>query len=168
MARDVFELRPSRPCGYNRYRRVSVQAYLDDIAEPRRDISSVLRRNNRGFVMYLNRPDRLGVQGVQAALIPTEIGSEKHRQFRGVRDPLFPPRRVAAPEPRLRGAVNTASACTWAGSRCGWRSPSSTGASRSSPSTRVGSRRDALGCRGVSRMCTSYFRPGGGKERSRP
>ncbi len=125
MAQDIAELRAAHRRDYDPYATSSIQEHLDELAERRReepvswsqrgngcwvltrydDISSVLRRNNRGFVSFPNDPDGLNVQGARDALIPIEIDGERHRQFRRVLDPLFSPARVAPLEPLLREAA---------------------------------------------------------------
>jgi cytochrome P450 len=122
----VEELRENHRRDYDPYNPVTIQAQLDELAERRAstpitysargngcwvltkydDISSVLRRNNRGFVSFPNDPDGENVQGAQKALIPIELDGSRHKQFRAVLDPLFAPKRVAALEEQLRTAAN--------------------------------------------------------------
>ena len=123
---DVAELRAKYRRDYDPYNKVGIQAQLDEIADRRRevpisysmrgngcwvltkydDISSVLRRNNRGFVSFPNDPDGENVQGAKKALIPIELDGSRHKQFRQLLDPLFAPKRVASLEGRLYEAAN--------------------------------------------------------------
>ncbi|WP_439030563.1 cytochrome P450 [Gordonia terrae] len=123
---DIDRLRDRLRRDYDPYRHVSIQEQLDELAERREqtpiswsargngcwvltrydDISSVLRRNNRGFVSFPNDPDGENVQGAQKALIPIELDGSRHRQFRQLLDPLLSPARVAELEPRLYEAAN--------------------------------------------------------------
>ncbi|MCW2495316.1 cytochrome P450 [Jatrophihabitans sp.] len=70
------------------------------------DISSMLRRSNRGFISFPSTPDGVNTQGSQKAMIPIEIDGAEHRKYRQVLDPLFAPARVGELEPLLRRAAN--------------------------------------------------------------
>jgi cytochrome P450 len=70
------------------------------------DISSMLRRSNRGFVSFPSTPDGVNTQGSVKQMIPIELDGADHRQFRQVLDPLFSPKRVGLLEPELRAAAN--------------------------------------------------------------
>lgn len=70
------------------------------------DISSMLRRSNRGFISFPSTPDGINTQGSQKAMIPIEIDGPEHRQYRQVLDPLFAPRQVGLLEPHLRAKAN--------------------------------------------------------------
>src|SRR3546814_5126525 len=97
-----------------------MQEQLDDIADRREkcpisfsekggfwlattydDISSVLRRNNRGFVSFPNIPDGKVAFG-QKAQIPIELDGPIHAQYRKLHDPPFSPARVAEMEDQIR------------------------------------------------------------------
>jgi cytochrome P450 len=70
------------------------------------DISSMLRRSNRGFISFPSTPDGVNTQGSVKAMMPIELDGAAHRQFRQVLDPLFAPKRVGELEPELRAAAN--------------------------------------------------------------
>jgi cytochrome P450 len=71
------------------------------------DMSSVMRRNNRGFISYPNDPQGRGGHGVEAEpMIPIEVDGEVHRDFRRILEPMFAPQRVAALEERLTAWAN--------------------------------------------------------------
>lgn len=104
----------------------TIAQQLDEIAERRRelpvsysargngcwvitryeDISSMLRRSNRGFISFPSTPDGVNTQGSVKAMMPIELDGAEHRQFRQVLDPLFAPRKVNELEPELRAAAN--------------------------------------------------------------
>ncbi|WP_169816255.1 cytochrome P450 [Nocardia miyunensis] len=70
------------------------------------DISSVLRRSNRGFISFPNDPDGINSAGSEEGMIPIEIDGARHRQFRSVLEPAFAPKRVAELEDGLRAWAN--------------------------------------------------------------
>ncbi|MGV9864877.1 cytochrome P450 [Rhodococcus koreensis] len=70
------------------------------------DISSVLRRSNRGFVSFPNDPDGINTQGSEEGMVPIEIDGPRHKQFRALLDPHFAPRKVALLEDGLRDWAN--------------------------------------------------------------
>jgi cytochrome P450 len=70
------------------------------------DMSSVMRRNDRGFVSYPNDPQGRGGHGVeQPPMIPIEVDGQAHKDFRRLLEPMFAPQRVMLLEERLTEAA---------------------------------------------------------------
>ncbi|BCB89792.1 cytochrome P450 [Phytohabitans suffuscus] len=126
---DLENLKSSLRRDYDPFAtKVTIQSHLDEIADRRAelpvsysapgggcwivttydDISSVLRRNNRGFVSFPNEPptEQKNLQGKRKRMIPIELDGSVHRQYRNLLDPLFAPGAVAKLEPKLRAAAN--------------------------------------------------------------
>jgi cytochrome P450 len=118
--KTLDEIKAERHRDYEVYPSGTIQDQLDEIAERRStcplsfsekggfwlattydDISSVLRRNNRGFVSFPNIPDGKVAFG-QKAQIPIELDGPVHGQYRKILDPLFSPERVRAMEDQIR------------------------------------------------------------------
>ncbi|MBW0101212.1 cytochrome P450 [Pseudonocardia sp. KRD291] len=118
--KTLAELKDERRRDYEVYPSGTIQDQLDDIADRREkcpvsfsekggfwvattydDISSVLRRNNRGFVSFPNIPDGKVAFG-QKAQIPIELDGPVHAQYRKLLDPLFSPARVGQMEEQIR------------------------------------------------------------------
>ncbi|SHH04387.1 Cytochrome P450 [Jatrophihabitans endophyticus] len=117
---DLERLRREHERQYEVYHRVSIQEHLDDMADRREkcpisfspdggfwvlsrydDMSTVLRKNNRGVVSFPNIPDGKPAFG-QKKTIPIELDGSVHSQYRKILDPLFSPARVKELEPRIR------------------------------------------------------------------
>lgn len=117
---DIDELRAEHTRPYDPYSQATISEHLADIADRRErcplsyspdggfwlatrydDISSILRRNNRGFISFPNMPDGTQAFG-QKAQIPIELDGPIHKAYRKLLDPLFSPGRVAAMEPQVR------------------------------------------------------------------
>lgn len=126
---DLDSLKVSLRRDYNPFAtNVTIQEHLDEIADRREkmpishsstgggywvvttydDITSVLRRNNRGFISFPNEPpsEQTNLQGKRDKMIPIELDGELHKQYRNLLDPLFAPGAVAKLEPKLRQAAN--------------------------------------------------------------
>ena len=118
--KSLDELKKELHRDYEVYPKGTMQEVFDDIADRREkcpisfsekggfwlattydDISSVLRRNNRGFVSFPNIPDGKVAFG-QKAQIPIELDGPIHSQYRKLLDPLLSPARVAALEDDIR------------------------------------------------------------------
>lgn len=123
-AKSLEQLKEERHRDYEVYPQGTMQEVFDDIADRREkcpisfsekggfwlatsydDISSVLRRNNRGFVSFPNIPDGKVAFG-QKAQIPIELDGPIHAQYRKLLDPLLSPARVAALEENIREVAN--------------------------------------------------------------
>lgn len=125
-APDLSELRDSYRRDYDPYSTASIADHLAELAERRQkcpvsysargngcwvattydDISSVLRRNNSGFVSYPLDPDAANPQGKKDKMIPIELDGALHRQYREILEPLFSPKAIRPLEPELRAAAN--------------------------------------------------------------
>lgn len=125
---DLAQLKEQLRRDYDPYAQITIQENLDDLANRREsmpisftpqgggcwiitsydDISSVLRRNNHGFVSYPNEPptDLGNFQGKRNALIPIEIDGPLHREYRNLLEPLFSPKAVDKLAPTLRASAN--------------------------------------------------------------
>jgi cytochrome P450 len=120
----IEELRQSLKRDYPVYRQGTISEHLDELADRREkcpisfssdggfwvlstydDISSVLRRNNRGFISFPNMPDGTQAFG-QKMMKPIEIDGSEHRQYRKMLEPLFAPARIKRIEPQVRQAAN--------------------------------------------------------------
>lgn len=118
--KTLDEIKKERARDYEVYPTGTMQEQLDEIADRREkcpisfsekggfwlattydDISSVLRRNNRGFVSFPNIPDGKVAFG-QKAQIPIELDGPIHAQYRKLLDPIFSPARVAEMEDQIR------------------------------------------------------------------
>jgi cytochrome P450 len=116
----IDELHESLKRDYPVYRQGTIAEHLAELADRREkcpisfssdggfwvlstydDISSVLRRNNRGFISFPNMPDGTQAFG-QKMMKPIEIDGSEHRQYRKILEPLFAPARITAIEPRIR------------------------------------------------------------------
>ncbi|MDT9592136.1 cytochrome P450 [Nocardioides zeae] len=125
-AETLDDLRARHRRDYDPYAAWSIQEHMDEIAERRDvlpisysargngcwvltrydDISSVLRRNNRGFVSFPNEPDGINAMGSEIQQIPIETDGALHKQFRQLLDPYFSPKRVEALTDQLTGWAN--------------------------------------------------------------
>lgn len=126
---DLDSLKVTLRRDYNPFAtKVTIQEHLDEIAARRSempisysapgggcwilttydDISSVLRRNGRGFISFPNEPptEQVNLQGKRKQMIPIELDGPIHREYRDLLDPLFAPAAVAKLEPKLREAAN--------------------------------------------------------------
>ncbi|MCW2495263.1 cytochrome P450 [Jatrophihabitans sp.] len=70
------------------------------------DVSSVLRRSNRGFQSFPIDPDGLNLTGTVNGMVPLELDGERHREFRTMLDPSFAPKRIAEMADQLRAHAN--------------------------------------------------------------
>lgn len=127
MSIDVKDLeaeREERTRPYDPYAQVTIGEFLDDLADRREkcpmswspdgefwvatkyaDISSVMRRNNRGFVSFPNIPDGTLVFG-QKRQIPIELDGPIHKEYRRLLDPLFAPGQINPREDQIRAVAN--------------------------------------------------------------
>lgn len=122
--KSIDELKRERRRDYDVYPQGTMQEVFDDLADRREkcpisysekggfwlattydDISSILRRNNRGFVSFPNIPDGKPAFG-QKAQIPIELDGPIHSQYRKLLDPLLSPARIAALEGQIRAVAN--------------------------------------------------------------
>ena len=123
---DIDKLHDDYRRDYDPYSSVGIAEHLAEIADRREnmpisysargngcwvltrydDISSVLRRNNRGFISFPNDPDGINSQGSEEGMIPIEIDGIRHKQFRQLLDPMFSPKRVALLEDQLTQWAN--------------------------------------------------------------
>lgn len=123
---SIDELRAAHRRDYDPYAHWSIAEHLAEIAERRAqqpisysargngcwvltrydDISSVLRRNNRGFISFPNEPDGINAIGTEVGMIPIEVDGQLHKQYRALLDPYFSPQRVALLEGQLREWAN--------------------------------------------------------------
>ncbi|RLV47451.1 cytochrome P450 [Nocardioides mangrovicus] len=122
--KSVEQLKQERHRDYEVYPQGTMQEVFDDLADRREkcpitfsekggfwlatsydDISSILRRNNRGFVSFPNIPDGKVAFG-QKAQIPIELDGPIHTQYRKLLDPLLSPARIAAIEDDIRAVAN--------------------------------------------------------------
>ncbi|MEU7811348.1 cytochrome P450 [Pseudonocardia sp. NPDC049154] len=122
--KTLDEVKAERRHDYDVYPGGTIQQKLDEIAELREkcpvsfsekggfwvattydDISSILRRNNRGFVSFPNIPDGKVAFG-QKQQIPIELDGDVHRKYRKLLDPLFSPARVQEMEKQIRDVAN--------------------------------------------------------------
>ncbi|MDT9592137.1 cytochrome P450 [Nocardioides zeae] len=126
MTVDLETQRAERRLDYDPYNVASIADHLGELAERRAtqpisysargngcwvltrydDISSVLRRSNRGFISFPNDPDGQNTQGSSEGMIPIEIDGLRHKQFRQLLDPYFSPARVAEKEQTLLAWCN--------------------------------------------------------------
>jgi cytochrome P450 len=122
----IADLRDSLRRDYDPYAHWSMAEHLAEIADRREklpisysargngcwvltkydDISSVLRRNNRGFISFPNEPDGINAMGTEVGQIPIEVDGSLHKQFRQLLDPYFSPQRVALLEDQLKTWAN--------------------------------------------------------------
>ncbi|MBV6762902.1 cytochrome P450 [Rhodococcus opacus] len=120
------DLREQYRRDYDPYNPVTIAEHLADIADRREkvpvsysargngcwvltrydDISSVLRRSNRGFISFPNDPDGSNPTGKEEGMIPVEIDGPRHKQFRALLDPYFSTQKVALLEDTLRESAN--------------------------------------------------------------
>jgi cytochrome P450 len=117
---SIDELRERYARNYDVYARTTIAGQLDELAERREqcpitfspnggfwlltrydDMSSLLRKNNRGVISFPNMPDGTQAFG-QKKTIPIELDGPIHSQYRKILEPLFSPARVAELEPRIR------------------------------------------------------------------
>lgn len=124
MDSNIEQLRDKYHRDYDVYAQTTIAEHLAELADRREktplsfsadggfwvastydDISSVLRRNNRGFISFPNMPDGSQAFG-QKRMIPLEIDGSLHRQYRNILEPFFSPKAIAELEPRIRGVAN--------------------------------------------------------------
>lgn len=121
--KTLDELKAERKWNYDVYPSGTIQDKVDELAERREkcpvsfseeggfwvattydDISSILRRNNRGFVSFPNIPDGKVAFG-QKAQIPIELDGDIHKAYRKLLDPLLSPAKVAEMEDQIRSVA---------------------------------------------------------------
>jgi cytochrome P450 len=120
---SIEELRTQRRRDYDPYRDLTISENLTELADRREkcpmsfsekggfwvlstydDISSVLRRNNRGFVSFPNMPDGTQAFG-QKRMIPLEVDGDIHAQYRRILNPMFAPKRIDELSDQIRRAA---------------------------------------------------------------